>query len=160
MTDDQKKQIVSMLSKAYNMELETVCNYLPNSIYLDGMIAKEVKESLEQEVQDELGHAQRLAQRIKVLDGRVPGSMDLLMEEASLQPPQDPLDVASVVKGVIEAEHNAIEHYQKVIEYTDQIDFVTQDLCIELKGEEEQHRRLFEGFLREAERLVGQKQTV
>jgi bacterioferritin len=153
MTEDQKHKIIELLTKAYSMELETVTNYVANSIHLDGMMAKEVKENLEQEVQDELGHAQQLARRIKVLGGRVPGSMDLLMEQGALQPPQDPLDAISVIKGVIEAEENAVSHYQKVIELTEGVDHVTQDLVINLKGDEEEHRQLFQGFLNEAERF-------
>jgi len=151
MTDDQKKKIVEMLSKAYNMEVETVCNYLANSIHLDGMLAREVKEVLEAEVEEELGHARRLASRIKVLDGRVPGSTDLVMEQTAAQPPEDSIDVVSVIKGVIAAEGGAIEHYARMIDFTDGIDHVTQDLCIELKGDEEEHRSMFEGFLREAD---------
>ncbi|MDX1681532.1 MAG: ferritin-like domain-containing protein [Phycisphaeraceae bacterium] len=154
MTDDQKKKIVEMLSTAYNMELETVCNYLANSIHLDGMLAQEVKEVLETEVDEELGHARLLANRIKVLGGRVPGSMDLKMEQKTAQPPEDTIDVVSVVRGVIDAESNAIEHYGEIIEFTDGIDYVTQDLCIELQGDEEEHRRMFEGFLREAETVI------
>jgi bacterioferritin len=77
------------------------------------------------------------------------------MEQTSAQPPKDALDVISVIRGVIEAEQGAIDQYQKLIELTDGVDFVTQDLCIELKGDEEEHRREFKGFLREAEQTVG-----
>jgi len=150
---DKRDSIVEHLRKGYMMEIETVTNYLANAIHLDGMLAQEVKESLEKEVQDELGHAQKLAMRIKILGGYIPGSKELVFEQDSLQPPQDSVDVMSVIKGVIEAEDGAIQQYHKIIQMTDGVDFVTQDLCIELKGDEEEHRRTFAGFLREYDAL-------
>jgi bacterioferritin len=52
---------------------------------------------------------------------------------------------------VIEAETGAIEHYNKIIEACDGVDWVTQDMAIEILHDEEGHKRLFEGFLREYE---------
>jgi bacterioferritin len=52
---------------------------------------------------------------------------------------------------VIEAETGAIEHYNRIIEVTDGVDWATQDMAIEILRDEEGHRRLFEGFLREYE---------
>lgn len=153
MKDKIRKQIVQELTKSYCMELETVINYQANSIWLDGIRAKHIKDSLTAEVTSELGHSQIVANRIKVLEGSIPGSFDMKMAQKSLQPPKDNLDVKAVIKGVIEAEEGAIAQYQKIIELSDGVDPVTQDLCITLKGDEEEHRRLFKGFLREAESM-------
>lgn len=150
MNEKLRKKIVAELSKSYNMEVETVCNYLANSVWLDGIRAKHIKDSLAAEVNEELLHAQRLANRIKVLDGRPLGSQELKMSQSFLQPPKDAIDVVSVIKGVIEAEEGAIAQYQKLIELTDGEDYVTQDLCVELQGDEQEHRRLFKGYLAEA----------
>ena len=56
-----------------------------------------------------------------------------------------------MIKGVIEAESGAIEHYNKIIEFCEGKDPVTQDMVIAILHDEEGHRRLFEGFLREYE---------
>jgi bacterioferritin len=56
-----------------------------------------------------------------------------------------------VIKGVIEAENGAIEHYNKTIQFCDGFDYVTQDMLIDILREEEGHKRLFEGYLREYE---------
>lgn len=151
MDDAKRNEIIALLTKSYNMELETVINYITISNYLDGFKAKHIKDSLAADVQEELTHAIQLANRIKVLEGKIPGSMALTMEQASLQPPASPLDMVSVCKGVIEAEEGAIAQYQKIIEAADVVDPVTQDMCIALKGDEEEHRRLFKGFLAELE---------
>jgi bacterioferritin len=52
---------------------------------------------------------------------------------------------------VIEAETGAIEHYTRIIDETDGVDHVTQDMVIAILKDEQGHRRLFEGFLREYE---------
>jgi bacterioferritin len=148
---EQREKIVAMLQKAYWMELETVISYITNSTNPDGVRAQEIIESLQQDVQEELGHAQRFAQRIKDLYGVVPGSMEFTPEQTYLQPPTEQTDIVHVIRGVIEAENGAIDHYNQIIEMTDGIDPVTNDMVIEILADEEGHRRLFEGFLREYE---------
>jgi bacterioferritin len=145
----QREEIIRMLCKAYWMEIETVMSYMANSINPDGVRAQEITESLEQDIQEELGHAKRFAERIKELYGVVPGSMEFRPEQSYLQPPEHQTDIVHVIKGVIEAETGAIEHYNAIIEATDGVDPVTNDMLIEILHDEEQHRRLFEGYLRE-----------
>jgi bacterioferritin len=146
---EQREGIIRMLTKAYWMEIETVMSYLANSINPDGVRAQEIIESLEKDVDEELGHARRFGERIKELYGVVPGSMEFQSEQSYLQPPEHQTDVVHVIKGVIEAETGAIEHYNALIEATDGVDPVTNDMAIEILHDEEQHRRLFEGYLRE-----------
>jgi bacterioferritin len=147
----QREQIIELLKKAYWMEIETVMSYIANSINPDGVRAQEIVESLEQDIQEELGHAQQFAQRIKELYGVVPGSGDFSAEQTYLQPPEHQTDIVHVIKGVIEAETGAIEHYNRIIQETDGIDPVTNDMVIDILRDEEGHRRLFEGYLREYE---------
>jgi bacterioferritin len=147
----QREQIIAMLTKAYWMEIETVMSYIANSVNPDGLRAREVVEALETDIQEELGHAQRFAARIKELYGTVPGSMEFKAEQKFLQPPKTSTDIVTIVKGVIQAEAGAIDHYQAVIEATDGVDWATQDMVFEILADEQGHMRLFEGFLRELE---------
>lgn len=142
---------VELLTKAYMMELETVANYLAASVNLDGVLAQEVARALSADVAEELGHARKLAARLNQLGAVVPGSLALETDQRSLQPPLDSTDVLAVIRGVLDAEQGAIEQYRRLIAETDGIDWVTQDLAISLLADEEAHRRLFEGFLREYE---------
>jgi bacterioferritin len=148
---EARAELIEMLKKAYFMELETVMSYVTNSINPDGVRAQEIRESLAEDVQEELGHAQEFANRIKELYGTVPGSLEFAAEQSFLQPPEQATDIVHVIKGVIEAETGAIEHYNRIIEFTDEIDPVTNDMVITILRDEEGHRRLFEGFLREYE---------
>ena len=147
----EREELIEMLKKAYWMEMETVMSYTAGSINPDGVRAQEIVESLEEDIQEELGHAQHFAHRIKELYGVVPGTLEFQAEQSYLQPPEHQTDIVHIVKGVIEAETGAIEHYNRIIEFTDGLDFVTQDMVIEILGDEEGHRRLFEGYLREYE---------
>jgi bacterioferritin len=145
----ERDQLIELLTKAYWMEIETVISYMANSINPDGVRAQEIVESLEEDIQEELGHARRFGERIKELYGVVPGSLDFHAEQSYLQPPEQQTDIVHVIKGVIDAETGAIEHYNKIVEFCDDKDLVTQDMVIDILHDEEGHRRLFEGFLRE-----------
>lgn len=149
MSEEKTAAIIEALRKAYGMELETVINYLANSIALDGVRAEEIKKSLAADVPAELGHATLIANRIKTIGGAVPGSLMLEFEQKTLQPVQDTTDVVSVIKGVIDAENEAIKHYNYLIRLCDGIDYVTQDMAVTILGDEEGHRREFQGFLKE-----------
>jgi bacterioferritin len=145
----EREELIGMLTKAYWMEIETVMSYIANSINPDGVRAQEIIESLEEDIQEELGHARQYGERIKELYGVVPGSLAFEAEQSYLQPPEHQTDIVHVIKGVIEAETGAIEHYNKIIEFCEGRDPVTQDMVIAILRDEEGHRRLFEGFLRE-----------
>ena len=56
---EKREQLIEMLKKAYWMEIETVMSYIANTINPDGVRAREVVENLEQDIQEELGHAQQ-----------------------------------------------------------------------------------------------------
>jgi bacterioferritin len=148
---EDRDQLLQLLTKAYWMEIETVMSYLANSINPDGVRAQEIKETLEEDIQEELDHARQFGERIKELYGVIPGSLDFSAEQSYLQPPSEQTDIVHVIKGVIEAEAGAIEHYNRIIEFCDDKDLVTQDMVIAILRDEEGHRRLFEGFLREFE---------
>jgi bacterioferritin len=144
-----KNQIKENLTIAYWMEIETVMNYISNSINLDGVRAEEIKKSLAVDITEEITHAQRLAKRIKELGGTVPGSFNFKASQKGLQTLEDTTNVVSVIEGVIEAENGAIKQYNKLIKLCDGADYVTQDICIQLLGMEESHRIEFQGFLKE-----------
>jgi bacterioferritin len=147
----KRGELVSLLTRAYWMEIETVMSYIANSINPDGVRAQEIIENLEQDIQEELGHARAFGTRIKELWGVVPGSLGFKARQTYLQPPDRQTDIVHVIKGVIEAERNAIAFYNEIIEFCDGLDLVTQDTVIDILRDEEGHLRLFEGFLREFE---------
>jgi bacterioferritin len=147
----KRTEILALLERAYWMEMETVMSYVANAAALDGIRAEEVAESLDADVDEELGHARKFAGRIKELYGTPPGSLEFSAKQSSLQPPADATDVVTVIRGVIEAEAGAIEHYTRIIEACDGVDWATQDMVIDILRDEEGHLRQFERYLREFE---------
>jgi len=146
------KAIIDALIQSYNAEIETVMNYIANSQNLDGVRAKHIKIALDGDIAEELGHAQMVAKRIKTIGGLIPGSQALKWTQSSLQPPDETIDVLSVIKGVIDAEKSAIEGYQKIVELAEEgKDWPTQDMAIDLMADEQEHLREFRGFLKEFE---------
>ena len=146
---EKREEILELLKTAYFMELETVMNYVSQSINPDGVRAQQIKENLAADIMEELGHARQFAERIKELYGVVPGSMDFEAGQQLLQPAEHQTDVVHVIKGVIDAEGKAIEHYTHLIEVTADSDPVTNDMIIAVLHDEQGHRRQFEGFLKE-----------
>ncbi|WP_428937712.1 ferritin-like domain-containing protein [Fontivita pretiosa] len=149
--DKKRRQIIEMLTQAYWMEIETVMNYIANSINPDGVRAEEIKKSLAEDIAAEIGHAQQFGKRIKELYGKVPGSMEFKPSQKNLQPPRESTDVVAIIKGVIEAEQDAIDHYTRIIQTCIDVDYVTADMVTKILADEEGHLREFEGFLKEYE---------
>ena len=148
----KREEIVALLTRAYWMEMETVMSYLANSAHLDGIRAEEIAEALAADVdrgarprqavrrahQGPLRHAARL-------DG-LRGRADL---PAAARGPDRRRRPSS--SGVIEAEAGAIEHYTRIIEACDGVDWATQDMVIDILRDEENHLRTFERYLTEYE---------
>ena len=147
----KRKEIVDLLTQAYWMEIETTMNYITHSVNLDGVRAEEVKKSLAADITAELGHAQLFARRIKELYGLVPASQEFRPQQTYLQTLKETTDVQGVIRGVIEAEQGAIDHYMKVIQACEGVDYVTADMVTTILADEEGHLREFEGFLKEYE---------
>src|SRR5919109_842124 len=140
----KRNEIIRMLTKAYWMEIETIVNYIANSTNPDGIRAQEIIEALKSDIQQELGHAQQFAARIKELYGVVPGSSAFRAEQDYLQPPVEQTDIVHVINGVIQAERGAIGFYNEIIGAADGVDWVTQEMVINILRDEQGHLRLFE----------------
>jgi len=147
MNNNQK--IIDELHKAYWAEMETVMNYLAHATNLDGVSAEEIKEKLNNEINDELGHAKKIALRIKELNGKIDGSDTFSANQKTLQAIDDTTDVKYVIDGVIDAENEAINTYKNIIKISEGNDFVTQDLATQILADEETHKTVFEGFKKE-----------
>lgn len=140
-------RVIDLLQRAYVDEIETVMNYQTNAIVLDGVRAEEIKGRLQQDLQEELTHAQQLGERLKQLDARPPGSKDFSARQDSLQPPDDSTDVLAVIEGVLDAEEDAIGTYRTLIDAAREADDpVSEDLAVTILADEEAHRTEFRGF--------------
>jgi len=137
-------EVVDLLKQAYQDEIETVMNYLANAVYLETFDGNDIAEDLLADVQEELNHAEMLGNRLFYYDVAPPASMDFEPSQTMLQPPEDSTDVEGVVDGVIEAEKDAIETYEALIQASEAAgDYVTADLATQLLADEQDHKRAF-----------------
>src|SRR5579862_8306257 len=112
-------------------------NYVAGSINPDGVRARQIAASLEQDIEEELGHAKLFGERIKELYGVVPSSTEFSAEQTFMRPPTHQTEVVDLIRGVIEAESGAIEYYNRLVAETEEIDPVTQDMVIDILHDEE-----------------------
>jgi ferritin-like protein len=145
---DKTKEIVAELKKSYAGEFETLQNYVAHAVDLEGTIAETVGTSLEASISQRLKNVRRLARRITVLGGRVPGSLELTRSQNYLQPAAEKADPLAVLRGILRASEAAIAQYEKIIALTEGNDYLTQDLMIDLLSQERDQHRLFMSLLR------------
>ena len=142
--------LIKEMTKSYWMEIETTMRYIAASTNLVGIQAEPIKQSLAADVMEEIQHAQILAKRIHIIGGVIPGSMSFSATQSTMQPTEESTDVVAVIKGVIDTEVAAITQYKKIIKLCGD-DPVTEDICVTLLADEEEHLRSFQGYLYEFE---------
>lgn len=156
---ETSEAVVELLHEALNDEIESAYHYLGNAVALEGVRGEEIAEDLLAEYQDEIGHAQDIAERLEVLDEVPDGFDELASNQPFLSPPAeptaDPEDILSAINGVIEAEEGAIEHYRELAnEAEDAGDRTTRVLAEDLLAAEEEHLDEFESYRAEFEQEV------
>src|SRR5260370_4642908 len=146
---DKVSEIVAELRIGCAPAIEVIQNYWATAIDLEGYRAEPVKALFDDEVQAALAHARRLAKRIKALDGRVPGSVELPRAHKGLPPPADPTNLDSALLSAVKMQDAAIAQYDRVIQLCDGPDFVTLDLVIALLFDERERRQRLVALLAE-----------
>ena len=143
---ENNKAVLKALCHAFEMEAEKIESYLAISENL-GQSDPSLRETLEREVDEELEHACKLADRIKSLGGTVPSRARLKNSQHLPQLLINSSDVSTIIEGAVATEEVAISHYQHIGQLAKNQDTLTYKLAVELQADEERHRREFEGFL-------------
>ena len=145
--------VANKLVRAYQDDIETAMNYISagTNIQRLGVKGHTISESLLGDVDDEMGHAKTLADRLHALGYKVPCSSMFRVRQKNLSC-ENHGDLRAVVMGVIEAEDSAIALYKEIAALCDQtMDFATIDIVSEILVDEERHKREFEDFLSDFE---------
>lgn len=146
---DKTKEIIAALKGSYAGEFETLQNYVAHVAHLQGAVPGTIGTSLEASISQKLKNVRRLARRINVLGGRVPGSLELPRVQDYLQPAAQKADALTVIHGVLRASAAAIARYETIIALTEGKDYLTQDLIIDLLSQERDLHQLFTSLLRD-----------
>ena len=133
------QEVISDLNKAYADEWLAHYQYWLTAQWIRGMDADTLKEVLLQQSEDELNHAETLANRIIQLGGTPVMQFDQLTATAKCgfkEPPSDPADLKQVIKDVLDAEACAIESYNELSEKYRTTDIVTKEIFEDLLEDE------------------------
>ncbi len=127
------QKLIDGLIHALNREVATFLRYLLQAAQIKGARWESVRAMYESEVQDEVGHAQYLANIIVMLGGTPKLAPDLA-------PPPD--DVAEMLEHDIEQEGMDVAHYMKLAALADKEGLIDVKLKMEEQaGDEAQHAR-------------------
>ena len=133
------QEVISDLNKAYADEWLAHYQYWLTAQWIRGMDADTLKEVLLQQSEDELNHAETLANRIIQLGGTPVMQFDQLIATAKCgfkEPPSNPADLKQVIKDVLDAEACAIEAYNELSEKYRTTDIVTKEIFEDLLEDE------------------------
>ena len=138
--DIEISEIITQLNRAYADEWLAYYQYYIEEKVVKGIMKDAVIAELAQHAQDELRHADMVAQRIFQL-----GGTPLLHPKAwfahtncGYEEPKN-FDVVAILEDAIKGEQCAIETYAKLAELTRGKDVVTYDLVSQILADEVEH---------------------
>jgi bacterioferritin len=133
------EDVLADLNKAYADEWLAHYQYWLTALWIRGMDADTLRDTLTQQSADELMHAERLGNRIIQLGGTPVMNPNKLVEVSGCgykEPPTDAANLKQVIEIVLEAEACAIETYSKLSEKYRTTDVVTHEIFEELLEDE------------------------
>ncbi len=133
-----RKAVVKLLNEALATEWVCVLRYYRHYFMASGMLADSVKAEFLEHAQQELEHANRIAERIVQLGGEPDLNPDTLTarSHAEYKPGQDLRDM---VKENLIAERIAIDSYREMIKFIGDKDTTTKRILESVLAQEEEH---------------------
>ncbi len=143
--------ILNDLRRAYADEWLAAQGYLYMAQIVTGRPAAErVAAELKDIAAEEMEHQGELAERIAILGGTPPKSLQEIIKVANAPfpaAPDDPTDMDGMIRATIEAEQGAIDVYQKLAAKCHGKDLLTYELAVHILGEEVEHEDKFESLI-------------
>jgi bacterioferritin len=141
--------VIQDLTKVYADEWLAHYQYWLTAQWIRGLDADTLRDILIEQSNDELGHAEKIANRIIQLGGTPIMDPSKLLETSGCgykEPPRNPTDIKQVVQSVLDSEACAIEAYNRLAEKYRMTDLVTHEVFEELLedevGDEEEWEKL------------------
>ena len=133
-----RDDIVSLLNDALATELVCVLRYRRHHFTADGVESPKIAEEFMVHANEELGHADRLAERIVQLGGKPDFNPKGLLERSHADY-DDSADLNAMIRSNLIAERVAVESYRQMIELIGDKDSTTRRLLEDILADEEQH---------------------
>jgi len=132
-------EVISDLLKAYADEWLAHYQYWVAAMWIRGIDADTLRPILLKQSADELGHAEKAAQRIIQLGGEPVLDFSKLLQVSGcgyIQPPADPTNLKQVIADVLQGERCAIKFYSQMVDKYRDTDPLTHELFEELLEDE------------------------
>ena len=133
-----RDDIVSLLNDALATELVCVLRYRRHHFTADGLDSPKIAEEFMVHANEELGHADRLAERIVQLGGKPDFNPKGLLDRSHADY-DDSSDLSAMIRSNLVSERIAVESYRQMIEMIGDKDSTTRRLLEDILADEEEH---------------------
>ena len=133
-----RENVIRLLNEALATELVCVLRYKRHYFMADGIHSESVATEFLEHAQEEMGHADRIAQRIVQLRGEPNFSPDGLSQRSHAEYVEG-RTLKDMIKENLVAERIAIESYREMIAYIGKQDPTTRRILEEVLANEEDH---------------------
>jgi bacterioferritin len=132
------KEVIKRLNESLATELVCVLRYRRHYFMASGLESESIAKEFLQHSNEELGHADMLAKRIRQLGGEPNFNPDSLSGMSHAEYVEG-LDLAEMIKEDVIAERIAIDSYKEFIEFVGNADPTTRRILEEILAVEEEH---------------------
>ncbi len=136
----EAKEVVRLLNKAYADEWLSFYQYYIEEKVVKGIMKDAAIAELAQHAQDELRHADMVAQRILQLGGTplLNPKEWFVHSNCGYEEPKN-FDILAILEDAIKGEQCAIRTYSELVELTRNKDIVTYDIVSQILADEVEH---------------------
>lgn len=135
---DHREEIIQLLNDSLATELVCVLRYRRHYFTATGVNSSKIKEEFLVHANDELGHADRIAERIVQLGGSPNFSPDSLLERSHANYDES-TDLKAMIRANLIAERIAVEAYRQTINLISDYDSTTRRMLEDILADEEEH---------------------
>ena len=133
-----RDDIVNLLNDALATELVCVLRYRRHHFTAEGLHSPKIAEEFMVHANEELGHADRLAERIVQLGGKPDFNPKGLLDRSHADY-NDASDLNAMIRSNLVSERVAVESYRQMIELIGAKDSTTRRLLEDILADEEEH---------------------
>jgi bacterioferritin len=146
------EELLKLLNKAYADEWLAYYQYWVGAKVACGRMRGIIAEELEEHAEEELEHAEKLAERIITLGGTLLLKPEDWLKESNCgyDEPSDPQTI-TLLKQNIKGEQCAITTYKKILDFVRDKDPITYHIVLEILSDEVEHEEDLESILADME---------
>lgn len=133
-----REDVVRLLNDALATELTCVLRYRRHHFTAKGLASPKIAEEFMVHANEELAHADRLAERIVQLDGEPDFNPKGLLDRSHAEY-DDSSDLQAMIKANLVAERVAVESYRQMVTLVGDKDSTTRRLLEDILADEEEH---------------------